>query len=168
MRFLVRGSGFPFAGRGRGRRGLFLAAALAAGALPAALLLGVVRPAPPAAPVGATVTELLDGLRVALQQEPVQAPDFRLEVVDGPSVHLTGLGGRLVFLNFWATWCKPCRREMPAMERLHRTYRDRGLAVVAVNFRESRAQVKGFLEEMGLTVGGAVYASFKSVAVRVF
>jgi thiol-disulfide isomerase/thioredoxin len=101
--------------------------------------------------MGGTVTELLEGLRVALPQEPVRAPDFRLEAVNGPPVHLTGLGGRLMFLNFWATWCKPCRREMPAMERLHRAYRDRGLAVVAVNFRESREEVKAFLEEMGLS-----------------
>jgi len=151
MRFSVLGFRFPVQVGGGRRRRLLLVAALAAAALPAALLLGVVPPAPPATPAGATVTELLDGLRVALPQEPVAAPEFKLDGVDGRPISLADLRGRLVFLNFWATWCKPCRREMPAMERLYRAYRDRGLAVVAVNFREPQAPVKAFLEEMGLT-----------------
>ena len=127
----------------------------------------VVAPAPGAAQhASASIAELLESLRVALPQEPVEAPALKLHDADGRLVDLAGLRGKLVFLNFWATWCVPCRREMPAMERLHRAYRERGLAVVAVNFRESGREVKAFMEPMGLTfpapldADGAVARSF--------
>ncbi len=108
-------------------------------------------PAHPAAPAQASVTELLEALRVAIPQEPVEAPELKLAGVDGRPVDLADLRGKLVFLNFWATWCVPCRREMPAMERLHRAYRERGLAVAAVNYKESKREVQPFVEELGLT-----------------
>ncbi len=124
-------------------------------------------PAPTAAQrASASTTELLESLRVALPQAPVDAPPLRLHDADGRLVDLAGLRGKLVFLNFWATWCVPCRREMPAMERLHRAYAERGLAVVAVNVKESPREVKAFMEQMGLTFSapldpdGAVARSF--------
>ena len=117
----------------------------------AAAIALVAVPAFPAAPAHASVTELLEALRVAIPQEPVEAPELKLTGVDGHAVDLADLRGKLVFLNFWATWCVPCRREMPAMERLHRAYRERGLVVVAVNYKESTREVQAFLEELGLT-----------------
>ena len=95
--------------------------------------------------------DLLEALRVILPERPVAAPDFTLEDLEGRSVSLKDLRGKVVFLNFWATWCVPCRREMPAMEQLHREYRGRGLAILAVDFRESKAQVKSFMDELRLT-----------------
>jgi len=79
------------------------------------------------------------------------APEFALNDVSGKVITLKSLRGKVVFLNFWATWCRPCRREMPAMEKLHREFRDRGLEIVAVNFREGRDDIRKFLQELGLT-----------------
>ena len=82
------------------------------------------------------------------------APDFTLVDLAGRRVGLKEFHGRVVFLNFWATWCGPCRDEMPMMEALHRQFKDRGLAVVAVNFKEDKASVRHFFDELGLTFQG--------------
>jgi peroxiredoxin len=71
---------------------------------------------------------------------------------DGGTLALGDLRGKLVLLNFWATWCEPCLEEMPAMERVARVYRDRGLVVLAVSVdREGASVVKTFLKRHGLT-----------------
>lgn len=77
------------------------------------------------------------GHRMNPVDPPIVAPDFSLPDMDGKEHGLQGLRGRVVLLNFWATWCPPCRREMPSMQRLYDRYRDRGLVVVAVNQWES-------------------------------
>jgi len=80
------------------------------------------------------------------------APDFELRTPDNGVLRLSDLRGKVVFLNFWATWCEPCREEMPSMERLHRAYKDRGLAVVAVSLDSQGASVvKPFVKRFGLT-----------------
>jgi peroxiredoxin len=81
----------------------------------------------------------------------IVAPDFSLEDLSGKRVSLKSLKGKVVFLNFWTTWCIPCRQEMPAMEKLHRQFRESGLEVVAVNFRETKKEVRKFFDELGLT-----------------
>jgi peroxiredoxin len=91
------------------------------------------------------------GFDLLRARTPEPAPDFDLQDLAGARVSLAGLRGRAVFLNFWATWCAPCREEMPAMERLHRELGERGLAVMAVNVRESADAVRAFVEELGLT-----------------
>lgn len=83
---------------------------------------------------------------------PEAAPAFELRDLAGRVVRLDDFRGRVVVLNFWATWCEPCREEMPAMMRLARDLGDRGLTVVAVNVKEGRAAVEGFVRELGLTV----------------
>lgn len=91
---------------------------------------------------------LLAGSALAAEQPPLShkmspvtpprpAADFTLEDMDGGAHSLSDLRGRVVMLNFWATWCPPCRREMPSMERLYTKYKDAGLTVVAVNQWES-------------------------------
>src|SRR5438132_8709201 len=60
------------------------------------------------------------------------APDFVLTTLDGREVHLSDYRGHVLFLNFWATWCGPCKVELPAIERLYCEYRRQGLAIVAV------------------------------------
>ena len=70
---------------------------------------------------------------VALEHETAWV-DFELEDLSGAPRKLSDLKGHLIFLNFWATWCPPCRAEIPSMEQLYTTYKDAGLIIVAVNF----------------------------------
>lgn len=91
---------------------------------------------------------------LGLEISPMQgglAPDFTLQTVDGESVQLTSLKGRPVLINLWATWCAPCRLEMPHIQDRFDLYREEGLVVLAVNFDESPEQVKTFRDELGLT-----------------
>ncbi len=78
------------------------------------------------------------------------APDFTLEDLDGNEVSLSSLRGKAVYLNFWATWCTPCVKEMPSLQEVYDKYGDR-VAIYAVNVGESRAVVSEFLEENGYT-----------------
>lgn len=76
-----------------------------------------------------------------------QAPDFTLPGLDGEPVRLSELRGQRVLLNFWATWCGPCRQEMPAIQA---RYNHGDFAVLAVDFGETQAQVQGFIDEIGV------------------
>ena len=86
-----------------------------------------------------------------VQEGLVESPGFSTEDATGNDVDFASFRGKLVLLNFWATWCPPCRLEMPSMERLYGEFRDKGLEVVAVNFMESGEQVRAFAEEQKLT-----------------
>jgi thiol-disulfide isomerase/thioredoxin len=76
------------------------------------------------------------------------APALTLTDMQGRSVSLSQFKGQVVILNFWATWCPPCREEMPSMEKLYRDYKDKGLVMLAVNVEENGKQaVSGFLQQ---------------------
>ena len=75
----------------------------------------------------------------------------KLQNTAGRFVGLDDFGGKIVFLNFWTTWCPSCRTEMPSMEKLHRKLFDKNFAMVTVNIKESAARVKNFFEEYKLT-----------------
>ncbi len=81
------------------------------------------------------------------------APDFQLENLNGDMVQLNALRGRPVLLNFWATWCNPCRYEMPFLQALYEETRDdeNGLVILAVDTRENRSKVEQFISEAGFT-----------------
>jgi peroxiredoxin len=80
------------------------------------------------------------------------APPFALSrLSDGSQVRLADLEGRVVLINFWATWCKPCEEEMPAMERLYRALRGEGFELLAVSVDEGRDEVASFRRRLGLT-----------------
>jgi thiol-disulfide isomerase/thioredoxin len=83
---------------------------------------------------------------------PAPAPDFALPGLDGKTVRLGDLRGRVIFLNFWATWCPPCREEMPAMQALAADLEKEGLVVLAVNYEESAEVAEAFVRETGLTL----------------
>ena len=68
------------------------------------------------------------------------APDFTLTGLDGKSYSLAALRGKVVIVNFWATWCPPCRAEMPSMEQLYRELGDEGLVMLAVNIEKDGRQ----------------------------
>jgi peroxiredoxin len=83
--------------------------------------------------------------------DAVPAPDFTLEDLSGNLFSLSRMRGRAVLLDFWASWCGPCRAEMPALERLHRQFVERGLLVVGVNVDEPRETAARFIEQQGYT-----------------
>ncbi len=79
------------------------------------------------------------------------APGFTLKTPRGETLSLADFRGKTVVLNFWATWCPPCREEMPSMEALYRQCRNQPFAILAVSEDRDETSVKYFLEEMGLT-----------------
>ena len=92
---------------------------------------------------------------VAFQGRPSigsPAPDFRLMDLHGKAVSLSDYQGKVVLLNFWATWCGPCRIEMPAMEDLYRSMQPKGLEILAVSVdQQGTAVTRPFQEAMGLS-----------------
>jgi peroxiredoxin len=78
-------------------------------------------------------------------------PAFSGRALDARPLALADLHGRVVVLNFWATWCLECRPEMPGLERLHRRFASRGLAIVGVNAREEPESVRRYAAELGLS-----------------
>ncbi len=119
----------------------------ALGALMIALAAPAVFGAEPGKP--ASTDQLLRSIGIA-KPAMSSAPDFNLLDSNGSPVALSGYRGRWVLLNFWATWCGPCRDEMPSMERLHRQFGAQELAVIAVNQREHAAVVNRFMRAHGL------------------
>jgi peroxiredoxin len=99
----------------------------------------------------AAVDDLFRKAGISKVNQGGAAADFTLRDLNGNGVTLSGYRGNLVFLNFWATWCGPCREEMPSMERLYRQLGGQGLAMLAVNEKESGAQVVKFMRSYGLS-----------------
>lgn len=91
-----------------------------------------------------TTSAAKEGLSVG-----AKAPDFELKTLTGDSVKLSDLNGKKVMLNFWATWCPPCKEEMPAMEKLHKEAGE-DLLILAVNI-DPHLDVQGFVNENKLT-----------------
>jgi thiol-disulfide isomerase/thioredoxin len=96
-------------------------------------------------------TKLLRKFGLVTQSGFISAPDFTTQTLEGQEKGLDDFRGRLVLLNFWATWCPPCRLEMPSLEKLYREFGGQGLEVVAMNFMEGPEVVTRFIKENGLT-----------------
>lgn len=82
-----------------------------------------------------------------------RAPDYTVLSLEGEPAGLDDFSGRPVLLNFWATWCTPCRTETPFLQSIHERYRDQGLQVVGVSMDspDSHEDIRSFMEEMGVT-----------------
>ncbi len=80
------------------------------------------------------------------------APDFQLPNLKGQVISLSGLRGKPVLLNFWASWCGPCVFEMPFLQEIHEEWSDKGLVLLAVDIGESSSQVEEFIQSQGLTL----------------
>lgn len=87
---------------------------------------------------------LLQGNKVRLK-----AQDFKLKDLDGNEVALSNFKGKKVFLNFWATWCPPCKAEMPDIEKLYGETKDSDLVILAIDMGENKETVKSFIVENG-------------------
>jgi len=96
-----------------------------------------------------------------------QAPLFELETADGEMVRLEEYRGQVVLLNFWATWCAPCRIEMPLLQSTFDSFQDQGLVILGIDFDEPADLVASFGDELGLTFpllldpGGKVQQQYK-------
>lgn len=89
--------------------------------------------------------------RLQEMKDRPDAPDFTLPNAGGKKVSLKDYRGKVVFLNFWATWCESCREEMPSMERLYKEFKGKGLEIVAVNIREKPRDALAFARELKLS-----------------
>jgi thiol-disulfide isomerase/thioredoxin len=93
----------------------------------------------------------MDALGIMRFDEKIEVSGFSLKNLDGRDIGLNDYRGKIVFLNFWATWCPPCRAEMPSMERLHRKFKDRDLIILAIDVMEREKKVRAFKEEFELS-----------------
>lgn len=86
-------------------------------------------------------------------QEGFNAPDFTLKTPTGEPYTLSELQGKAVIINLWATWCPPCRAEMPAMQELYEEYKDQGLVILAINmaYQDAPLDIVPFVNQHGLT-----------------
>jgi peroxiredoxin len=110
-------------------------------------------------PRGGRVLKLDDAIRELDLIRPSRqkmAEDFTLKTSNGPSFRLSDHRGKTVILNFWATWCPPCRDEMPSLERLYRQHKDQGLVLVAVSLDADPKLVPPYVKESNLTFAVAL------------
>jgi thiol-disulfide isomerase/thioredoxin len=80
---------------------------------------------------------------------PALAPDFTLKTLDGPEISLSRLRGQVVLLDFWATWCAPCREAIPHLINIQKTYQEKGVEVIGMNVDKGDAEtVRRFVKSM--------------------
>lgn len=93
------------------------------------------------------------GGRVPAPRQGFPAPDFTLQTLDGQTIQLRALRGQAVVLNFWTTWCPPCRLEMPTLEKVAEEYRGQGVVILGVNstIQDAVVDVENFVQEFGIT-----------------
>jgi thiol-disulfide isomerase/thioredoxin len=93
---------------------------------------------------------LLLGMLLAIslnaRAEQLVAPDFEIPGLD-KRIRLSDYRGKIVYLDFWASWCVPCRQSFPWMERMHQQYRSQGLEIIAINLDQERELVDSFMQE---------------------
>ena len=105
-----------------------------------------------AVPAGAQILPpLLKRLDLRAYPAGTVPPPFSGRTLDAGPLALGDLRGRVVVVNFWATWCLECRPEMPVLERLHRRFGEQGLTIVGVNAREDRETIRRYARDLGLS-----------------
>lgn len=91
--------------------------------------------------------------QIPAPQQGFLAPDFELKTTEGETIKLSDLRGKAVLINLWATWCPPCRAEMPIIENVYNEYKGQGFVVLAVNmtYQDTFSNIAPFIDEYGLT-----------------
>jgi peroxiredoxin len=97
------------------------------------------------------VAALLKPLNLVGYRAGTKAPHFSGQTLEARPLSMADLQGKVVVLNFWASWCSECRPEMPALQRLHRELAPRGLAIIGINAREGAETIRRYSKELGLT-----------------
>ena len=98
------------------------------------------------------VEDPYEALRVVKPKTVKPAPLFTLKGLDGEKINLQDYKGKTVLLNFWATWCVPCKEEMPAMQKLYNAFEEKGFVILAVSLdKGERMEVISFVNEHSLT-----------------
>ena len=105
----------------------------------------------PARAESPAVTSLLKPMDLRGYPSGTTPPLFNGHTLEARRVSIADLRGKVLLVNFWASWCRECRPEMPALERLHRELAPRGLAVVGINAREDREAVRRYAKDLDLT-----------------
>ena len=95
--------------------------------------------------------DLYEKLRVTKPKRAYPAPLFILKDLNKKEIYINDYKGKVVLLNFWATWCQPCILEMPAIEKLYSTFKDKGFVVLAVSIDQNRIKVKSFVKKHNLS-----------------
>ncbi len=105
-----------------------------------------------AAWIGISADTMTTTGKTSAPQAGFAAPDFTLRTSVGEEYKLSKLKGNAVLVNLWATWCPPCRAEMPAIEKMYQEYKDQGLVVLAINmtYQDDPASIPLFIQEYGL------------------
>ncbi|GLC87200.1 thiol-disulfide oxidoreductase ResA [Lysinibacillus piscis] len=101
--------------------------------------------------IGYTVYGTATQKKVELIAVGSEAPDFTLVDLNGEKHKLSDYKGQGVFLNFWGTWCPPCEKEMPAMNRQYQVFKDQGVQTLAVNIAQTDLEVQDFVDRYKLT-----------------
>lgn len=94
--------------------------------------------------------------KVEIVKVGAAAPDFEIVDINGNKHRLKDYVGQGVVLNFWGTWCAPCEREFPAMERQYTEFKDKGVEIIAINRKQSDFEVNTYVNNMGMTFPVAI------------
>jgi len=109
--------------------------------------------------------EAMKALAILEMREPTPAPDVTLSLLSGEQAAMRDFRGKVVLVNFWATWCVPCQWEMPLMESLYRTYKDRGFVILAISLdRGDPERVRAFVAERKLSFPVALDAQLEAAS----
>ena len=85
-----------------------------------------------------------------------RAPDFSLRLFDGSQLSLSSLHDRVIVVNFWSSWCEPCRKEAPVLEKVWQEYQGQGVVFIGIAYKDTESKARAFLDEFDITYPNAL------------